>query len=287
MDTSTRSDARTPHWPALLVWRGASPDRGVLLAIAARVKRRARPATVAMLQDAILLLHPSAGESSLPKHVLAWLNETADVACGLWPEGHAQVFVADRDSSNQDLRSAIAELQAASRFSPPGQALSVVRFGRLGLDRLFGAISPHAANQFASDWLGRIVAWDREHGTNLLAVLDAELAFPHSHIEGANHCYMHRNTFSRRLDLVRNLIDGDLDDPETRLALHVSLMLHRAQEYREAAGATKGRTPRRTLAGVVGRSSRPSTSSDARSTVVGLRARKRPPPSVAEHAAQE
>lgn len=239
MDASTRSDARMSHWPALLVWRGASPDRGVLLAVAARVKHRARSATVAMRREAILLLHPSAGESSLPEHVLAWLNEIGEMARGLWPEGHAQVLVADRDYSNQDLRSAIAELRAASRFSPPGQTLSVVRFGRLGLDRLFGAIPPHAANQFASDWLGRIVAWDHEHGTNLLAVLEAELAFPHSHIEGANHCYMHRNTFSKRLELVRNLIDGDLDEPETRLALHVSLKLHQAREYRDAVGAPK------------------------------------------------
>jgi sugar diacid utilization regulator len=271
VNASIRSPLRTPHWPALLVWRGASPDRGVLLAIVARVRKRARSTTVALLQEAILLLHPSAGESAVPNHVLARLNEIAAVARALWPEGGAQVLVADRDSSDQDLRSAIVELQAASRFCPPGQVLSVVRFGRLGLDRLFGAISPHAANQFASDWLGRIVAWDREHGTSLLAVLEAELAFPHSHIEAANHCFMHRNTFAKRLELVRDLIDGDLNDPETRLALQVSLKLHHAREYREDAVDLKTENPRRIPATGAGGACEGSMSADVPTSVAPLR----------------
>ncbi|HWT23131.1 MAG TPA: helix-turn-helix domain-containing protein, partial [Solirubrobacteraceae bacterium] len=108
-----------------------------------------------------------------------------------------------------------------------GSAAPVMPAGRLALDRLlWDNLAPADARGFVEDRLGPLMAWDREHGSDLLRVLEAALDFPR-HDRAASRCFMHRNTFRHRLKQATDVLEADLEDPDVRLALHVALKLRR------------------------------------------------------------
>ena len=67
--------------------------------------------------------------------------------------------------------------------------------------------------------------YDRENGTELLGTLHAYLSCHQNLSEAAASLFIHRNTLSKRLDRINDLILADLDDPNTRLHLLVTCML--------------------------------------------------------------
>lgn len=73
--------------------------------------------------------------------------------------------------------------------------------------------------------LARLREADRERGTD-----DAEILRVFLHSEGrinlvCEQLHMHRNTVNYRLDKIRAVIDGDLDDPDMRMYLRMLLLI--------------------------------------------------------------
>jgi purine catabolism regulator len=101
----------------------------------------------------------------------------------------------------------------------------VVPASEYALDHLFRQIvSTAEARSFVEHRLGALIAWDREHGSDLLRVLEAALDVPR-HDQAARRCFMHRNTFRHRLRLALDVLGDPLEDPNARLAVHVALKL--------------------------------------------------------------
>lgn len=89
---------------------------------------------------------------------------------------------------------------------------------------LVRVLDPRDASLFVHDQLAALADYDREHGTDLLRVL--ELALDHrDRNDAARAAFMHRNTFRRRLRQAEKLAGADLGCPEERLALHLALKL--------------------------------------------------------------
>lgn len=86
------------------------------------------------------------------------------------------------------------------------------------------AQSAHLAERYVQHLLGRLLEEDR-HGT-LLETLDAYLASG-SVKDAANSLHLHRHTVLYRLDKIRGLVPGRLDDPSTRTALRLALDVRR------------------------------------------------------------
>jgi DNA-binding PucR family transcriptional regulator len=80
------------------------------------------------------------------------------------------------------------------------------------------------ASHFVHDQLAALAEYDREHGTDLLRVLELALDH-HDRNDAARAAFMHRNTFRRRLRQAETLVGADLACPEERLALHLALKL--------------------------------------------------------------
>lgn len=97
-------------------------------------------------------------------------------------------------------------------------------FADLGIYRLLFAIRDHRELEaFYDDMLGQLVDYDQRNRNELVKTLAAFFAAGSSPGEAANQLHLHRNTLLYRLNRIRAITGLDLDDPDTRLSLHLAL----------------------------------------------------------------
>ena len=100
----------------------------------------------------------------------------------------------------------------------------VVAFADLGLYRLLYAMNGQAElREFFEDQVQALVEYDHRTGAGLMATLDAFFRCHGSPTEIAQLLHLHRNTVLYRLRRIEDIAQLSLDDPETRLNLHLCL----------------------------------------------------------------
>jgi len=110
----------------------------------------------------------------------------------------------------------------------------VVGFGDLGLYRLLYALQGHPElREFYDDQVRSLLDYDRRTGAGLMRTLDAFFRCHGSPTEMASVLHLHRNTVLYRLRRIEEIGHLRLDDPETRLNLHLCL---RVREVLQASG---------------------------------------------------
>lgn len=77
---------------------------------------------------------------------------------------------------------------------------------------------------FAHRCLGRLLAYDRENGTQLMRTLDTYFAMSGNITEGAKRMFVHRNTYIYRLDKIKDLLKDDFSHPARLLEYQVALL---------------------------------------------------------------
>jgi purine catabolism regulator len=202
---------------------------------------RAAGSLVALLHRRIVLLHPSRAADAQEDRAepLGWLTETVAQARALAPELLPQAIAGEAPVELTLVSGEVARLDALRRLGPRVErSRPVVPPRAYGLESLLWAnVDAGAARHFVEDQLGRLLAWDREHQTDLLSVLEAALDFPR-HDQAASRCFMHRNTFRHRLHQTTEVLGATLEDPNERLAAHVALKLHRLLAALDERAAT-------------------------------------------------
>ena len=118
-------------------------------------------------------------------------------------------------------REAQGALTLGTRLFGPGRVTS---YGDLGVYRLLLTLerSPEMT-AFYDEMLGRLEANDKRGDGELVRTLEAYFASKNSPTEAAERLHVHRNTLLYRLRRIQTITGLDLDDPETRLALHLAL----------------------------------------------------------------
>jgi hypothetical protein len=223
------------YWPAIVAQQaGTHPE--LLEHVEDEAHRLAEGSLTTLLNGHLVLLHPGSREAA------GWFREVTAVARKLAPTSQARAIAADRAVDVADLSATIASLLRLHRFGPRVAGDPLLTWPReYALDGLlYGRVEPAAGTEFVDRHVGPLIAWDRQHGTDLAGVLEAALDFPR-HDRAAERCFMHRNTFRHRLRQATELLGEDLESPEVRLAVHVALKLRRLP------GAANGGTPRRRL----------------------------------------
>jgi sugar diacid utilization regulator len=231
------------YCPALLAWRHTVPPEAVVATVAAEARRRVAGAVAVPLERCMVLLHPEAEpDGATSADAWAWFAAVAGHARGLAPSSRAEAIADQRAVALDRLSRRIASLRADARFAPRSEdAQPVVSARQFALDRLLSeSVGAAAGQEYVDDCVGRLVTWDREHRTSLLAVLEAALDYPR-HEHAAEHCYMHRNTFRRRLRQALHILGDELEDPNVRLAVHVALKVRKLPLSRASAGGSDGR----------------------------------------------
>jgi purine catabolism regulator len=164
-------------------------------------------------------------------------NTSAEV---VWPTADAgsptEVAGAVRDS----LESAAQGIQGIRRSHQEArQALTLGRrlhgaghitdFDDLGIYRLILAAEQLPELQsFQEETLSELLAYDRVHRSNLTQTMEAFFAANCSPKETATILKVHRNTVLYRLDRIAEITGLSLDDPDTRLRLHLALHVRMA-----------------------------------------------------------
>ncbi|HET6551849.1 MAG TPA: helix-turn-helix domain-containing protein [Solirubrobacter sp.] len=208
--------------PALLVWHAGPAPAGVRAALLEALRRDAG-ALGLPLEDRLLLLHPHRGE---PRE--GWLDALEALVATVTGDARVQAIAGRRALAVAELPAGVQELLGLGRVVGGGHADGlVIRAERFGLERLLrGGLDARTASAFVDAQLGELIAWDSEHGDDLLGVVEAALECAR-YDEAARRCSMHRNTFRHRLQRATELLGEPFVDPEQRLALHVALKLRR------------------------------------------------------------
>ncbi|MDP9136036.1 MAG: helix-turn-helix domain-containing protein, partial [Actinomycetota bacterium] len=221
-------DLAEAYWPAILTWHGITPPASVAEDLARDALSLADGSLTAVLSRRIVLLHPRRAADDDDARQLDWMREIVRRARKLAPSFPAQAIVGEAAVELGAVSAGVAELDALRRLGPrvEGERL-LVSAREYALERLFwDNLDGSAARRFVDEQLGPLIDWDREHRTDLLTVLEAELDFPR-HDQAARSCFMHRNTFRHRVHQAREVLGDTLEDPDVRLAMHVALKLRR------------------------------------------------------------
>jgi PucR family transcriptional regulator, purine catabolism regulatory protein len=125
--------------------------------------------------------------------------------------------------SHQEARQA---LTLGRRLNGPGQATA---FQDLGVYRIIYAAEalPEIA-EFHDETLRTLLAYDEQHGADLIRTLHAFFRANCSPKEAAAILAVHRNTVLYRLDRIGEITGLDLDDSDVRLRLQIALRIHTA-----------------------------------------------------------
>jgi purine catabolism regulator len=113
-----------------------------------------------------------------------------------------------------------------------GQREGIARFDDLGVLHWLWHLPPDTLNDnLYLHAVQTLVRYDKEHDMQLLQTLETYLDTP-SVADAAEKLYAHRNTLRYRIERIGRLLDLDLDDPRTRLNLHVALKAHQLHRAR-------------------------------------------------------
>ena len=91
---------------------------------------------------------------------------------------------------------------------------------------LCGSSDPEHHNRFVHDRVSRLVEYDAEHHTDLLATLSTYFATGRRHTATAQRLHIHANTLYQRLQRVSELAGIDFEDADDVLQAHLALRLH-------------------------------------------------------------
>jgi purine catabolism regulator len=125
--------------------------------------------------------------------------------------------------SHQEARQA---LSLGRRLNGPGH---VTGFDDLGVYRvIYAAEGVPELRAFHDEVLSSLLAYDKQHGADLIRTLDAFFRANCSPKEAAVLLGVHRNTVLYRLDRISEITSMNLDDSDVRLRLQFALRIHTA-----------------------------------------------------------
>lgn len=102
----------------------------------------------------------------------------------------------------------------------------VSSFDDLGVAALLFQVDNHTdLEQFVDRWIGPLVVYDADHGTQLTETLRVLLE-TRSFREAAEMLFVHKSTLKYRIKRINELLEGDYQDSETFFNLQVALRIH-------------------------------------------------------------
>lgn len=121
-------------------------------------------------------------------------------------------------------REALRALAVGRRTRGAGH---VSLFEDLGVDRLLAGCADGELVAFREATLGKLLAYDAAHQTELVRTLDAYLRQSGNATLAARALFVHYNTLRQRLRAIERVLGLSLDDPDARLGLGLALRVLR------------------------------------------------------------
>jgi PucR family transcriptional regulator, purine catabolism regulatory protein len=121
-------------------------------------------------------------------------------------------------------REALRALEVGRRTRGLGH---VSLFEDLGVDRLLAGCADGELTAFRDAALGRLLAYDAAHQTELVSTLEVFLGQSGNATLAARVLFVHYNTLRNRLHTIEQVLGLSLDDAEARLSLGLALRVLR------------------------------------------------------------
>jgi len=111
----------------------------------------------------------------------------------------------------------------------------VMTFPEIGVYRFLSVIKDaEELEAFWQDLIGKLVEYDRRHGAKLLETLETFLRSNENQAEAARRLFVHVNSLNYRLQRIGELLEADLRNAETRLLLHLAIMIYKSSAQRDS-----------------------------------------------------
>ncbi|MFH8607085.1 helix-turn-helix domain-containing protein [Streptomyces sp. NPDC018029] len=172
----------------------------------------------------IVLLVPSSDPGTLAAELAAELGKAAGTPVTVGSAGPVTGPERLPDTYTEAGR-CLTALHALGRT---GDGSDIAGLGFLGV--LLGDRSD--INGFVQRYLGPVLAYDQQRGTELTQTLDAYYTHGASLSKAKDALHVHVNTVVQRLDRVAQLLGPDWNAPTRALELQLALRLHRLSDHR-------------------------------------------------------
>jgi purine catabolism regulator len=171
----------------------------------------------------IVQVPPDGGDAFVERHVDALRHEVQRGRRGISVSAGIGRAVNKASAVRNSHREAEQALALGRRVAGDGHTL---RFAELGLHRLLSSLVQNPElHDFYMQTVGPLVAYDQRHGGELMTTLDAFFACHGSPTDTAERLKLHRNTVLYRLKRIEEIGGLRLDNPATRLNLHLCLRI--------------------------------------------------------------
>ncbi len=201
-----------------------TPEADAGRALAGGLKFAGRPLLAAPYQGKLTVVLPA------PNGQVTVAAETVRQTVAERVGGHAYMGVGRPCAELRELARSHREARRALTLARKlGLTERPVLFERLGLFRLLTILAdefPAEARSFVDETLGKLVEYDRANRSDLVETLRVCLESNLNVSEAAGRLHVHRNTLLYRLRRVEEISGWNLEDPDSRLALHLAMKLH-------------------------------------------------------------
>lgn len=206
-------DLRGPHWVIVVQWGGGHPDSAVAVATGRAAASLRLSSVISRRSGAVVLLVSGRPDGdALYRALSRSLGSAGTIGVGARCDGPR-----DFPRSYSEAMRALGIRQKSK--SPHG----VTAFDQLGFYRILDTgVNRSEITAFVSEWLGRLLDYDKHKNTDLVQTLSQYLECGGHYDEAAAALMIHRSTLRYRLGRIREITDLDLNDVDSRLNLHVA-----------------------------------------------------------------
>ncbi|MET8163334.1 helix-turn-helix domain-containing protein [Streptomyces sp. NPDC005329] len=207
-------DLQRTQYVVVVHWPGNAPDDTFVRAVEHTTDTMATRPMITRRGDRVVLLTEARPDDDAMHAALARELGTPDGAIG----------VSTRcDSPGGVPRCYQEALRALEVRQNSRQRSGTTFFDELGLYRILGPGNDRRELEgFVREWLGRLIDYDAEHGTELVETLSRYFDCGGNYDDAAAALTVHRSTLRYRLQRIREISDRDLADVDTRLNLQVA-----------------------------------------------------------------
>ncbi|WP_433296350.1 PucR family transcriptional regulator [Pseudonocardia sp. CA-142604] len=230
-------DLRRPHRVAVVVAEEQSGRHDPDIRFQA-VRRAARDAAVGTLlvprgEAVVVLAHSDRAWHEFHLHLRSELGQDAVVGVGSPCE--------ELSDFPRSYREAMLALRMRSTGS---RGRRTIFYEQLGTYRLLAEVGElGVVDRFVEEWIGPLIAYDSDHGAELVATLSTYLECRGNYDATAAALFVHRNTLKYRLRRIKEISNLDLKDADTLFNLQLAtraLATRHALEHPDGESVLEG-----------------------------------------------
>lgn len=99
---------------------------------------------------------------------------------------------------------------------------------------LFNVREEYVLQEYYDNYVGRLLAYDKEHGTEYTKTLSAYLQFDGSILQTAEQLFIHRNTVNYQLNRIKEILNCDFSTLDGKLKLKLAFLIREFHAFRRA-----------------------------------------------------